>query len=198
MAKVKAPLLSLSASGSLAKTIVFFPWKGIQCVREHVVPSNPRSDPQNDQRGYMTSAVTSFHAGNFTTEDVGAFNRFAGTLAATMSGFNAYVQKFIAEIKLGNVWKNVRNVLISAIVDDGATVTCTAPAAALDLVINYGTRKTYLGTEKTMSDLTGGQYDCDLTGLAPSTKYYFQIVCGATGVDFGMSGIFEFTTAAAA
>ena len=128
---------------------------------------------------------------------MGAWNRYAGTLAQTMSGFNAFVQKFIAEIKIDNVWSYVRNVLISAIVDDGATITCTTPEAGLDLVINYGTRKTYLGSEEEMDDLTGGQYDFDLTGLAPETKYYFQIVSGVSGTKFGMSGIFEFTTAAA-
>jgi hypothetical protein len=175
---------------------VFFPWKGIQSVREHVVPSNPNSTAQQTQRGYMSAAVAEWHTGNYTTEDVGAFNRFAGILAKTMSGFNAFCQKHIAENMLGNTWKFIRNVLISDIVVDGCTVTCTAPLAGATILLKYGTRKTYLGSEETMNDLTGGQYDFDLTGLAPSTKYYFQIIHGATGVNYGMSGIFEFTTAA--
>lgn len=50
MAKVKSPLLSLSASGSIAKTITFANWKGNAYVRELVIPANPRTAGQLEQR----------------------------------------------------------------------------------------------------------------------------------------------------
>ncbi len=50
MAKVTGPLQSFSASGKLADSIVFAAWKGIAYVRQYVIPSNPQSSGQGDQR----------------------------------------------------------------------------------------------------------------------------------------------------
>lgn len=53
MAKVTLPLMSGSASGSIGKNIVFFPWKGYHVVREWVKPSNPKTGLQGDQRLFL-------------------------------------------------------------------------------------------------------------------------------------------------
>jgi hypothetical protein len=50
MAKVKGPLFSLEASGKLADSIVFFPWKGLHVVRQLTIPTNPQSVHQGDIR----------------------------------------------------------------------------------------------------------------------------------------------------
>lgn len=50
MAKVTGPLMSMSASGKLADAIVFFTWKGVNVVRGFVIPANPQSSDQGDQR----------------------------------------------------------------------------------------------------------------------------------------------------
>ncbi len=42
MAKVYMPLLSAQASGKLAKSMVHFYWKGLNVVRQWVIPTNPR------------------------------------------------------------------------------------------------------------------------------------------------------------
>lgn len=50
MAKVTGPLQSFSASGQIAKSIVFGAWKGVNYVRKYVIPANPQSSGQGDQR----------------------------------------------------------------------------------------------------------------------------------------------------
>jgi len=50
MAKVTGPLMSMSASGKLADSIVFSIWKGVAYVRQYVTPANPQSSDQGDQR----------------------------------------------------------------------------------------------------------------------------------------------------
>jgi hypothetical protein len=45
--------MSLGASGSVAKTIVFSHWKGRPYVRQHVTPANPRSAAQIGGRSMM-------------------------------------------------------------------------------------------------------------------------------------------------
>lgn len=50
MAKVTGPLMSMSASGKLGDAIVFSIWKGVAYVRQFVIPANPQSVGQGDQR----------------------------------------------------------------------------------------------------------------------------------------------------
>lgn len=45
--------MSLDASGSLADTIVFSKWKGRNYVRQHVIPSNPKTGLQTGVRAMM-------------------------------------------------------------------------------------------------------------------------------------------------
>lgn len=50
MAKVTAPLFSFTASGKIGDAMVFFGWKGLACVRQFIIPSNPQTALQGDQR----------------------------------------------------------------------------------------------------------------------------------------------------
>lgn len=95
MAKVKAPLLSFSASGQIAKALVYFTWKGIGVVRQHVIPANPQTPLQDIQRGYFGDAVDEWHDTKYTASDVAAWNRYAAILAKPMSGFNAFVKQWL-------------------------------------------------------------------------------------------------------
>jgi len=55
MARLTAPLLSLGASGSIAKSLVYSVWKGIPYVRVHVIPANPKSVAQQEVRGIFST-----------------------------------------------------------------------------------------------------------------------------------------------
>ena len=77
MAVLKGPFFSLSARGSLAKTLVYACWKGIQYVRQYVVPANPKTEAQQAQRGYFTEAVSRWHSIPWTTTDKQAWDRWA-------------------------------------------------------------------------------------------------------------------------
>jgi len=50
MAKVTGPLFSLSASGTIAKSMVHQGWKGLNVVRGWVKPANPKTGDQGDAR----------------------------------------------------------------------------------------------------------------------------------------------------
>ncbi len=50
MAKVTGPLFSMGASGKLGDAIVYFAWKGINVVREYIIPVNKESSGQGDRR----------------------------------------------------------------------------------------------------------------------------------------------------
>lgn len=55
MAKVKSPLLSISARGQIGKSAVFASWRGVPYARQHVTPSNPRTTAQTLTRTVFAS-----------------------------------------------------------------------------------------------------------------------------------------------
>jgi len=50
MAKVTGPLFSMSAAGTMGKAIVYFGWKGLNVVRQWVIPTNKQSAVQGNYR----------------------------------------------------------------------------------------------------------------------------------------------------
>lgn len=50
MAKAKTPLLSMGASGSVGKSMTLGKWRGVNYVRQHVVPANPNTSAQQAVR----------------------------------------------------------------------------------------------------------------------------------------------------
>lgn len=65
MAKVTGPLFSMSASGKLGNAIVHFGWKGLNVVRQYVIPANKMSLTQGSNRIFLGGtgrAVGKIHA----------------------------------------------------------------------------------------------------------------------------------------
>lgn len=50
MAGLTGPLFSLSARGTIAKTITYASWRGINYARERVIPANPQTTAQTEVR----------------------------------------------------------------------------------------------------------------------------------------------------
>lgn len=98
MAKLKAPLMSLGATGKLAGTLVFSTWKGIKTAREYVKPANPQTAAQTTQRNLFSSAVSAFR--NYLTDATGrtAWDVSALASGSAQSGFNVCVKNLLARI----------------------------------------------------------------------------------------------------
>ncbi|RQW06440.1 hypothetical protein EH223_02330 [candidate division KSB1 bacterium] len=93
MAKVKGPLLSLSASGTIGDAMTFGKWKGIPTCRIKSTPTNPNTANQQAQRTTFGNAVASWKAQDQTTQD--SWNTRAREMGLSMSGFNLYVREYI-------------------------------------------------------------------------------------------------------
>jgi len=88
MARVKGPLFSMDARGSIGKTLVFSVWRGINYVRRHAIPSNPKSAAQLSFRSmmkFLSQIWNGLSAANKATWDdrsdslnISPFNAFVG------------------------------------------------------------------------------------------------------------------------
>lgn len=190
MATVKAPLLSFGASGQLAKTLVYFPYKGLDVVRSHVVPANPNTAAQQVQRGYMTDAVDEWHAAGYTDGDHGAFSRWATTLGAGLSGFNAFVRSFINVAVGGDTWQRIAAAVSSAIGAAQFTVNVTSTSGGTAPVLHYGVSPTFMPNVVNMNDNTGNDWEATPTGLSSNTRYYWYISRGTPGGNYGRTGVY--------
>ena len=95
MAKVKGPLLSLSASGTIGDSMTFGKWKGVNTVRVKGTPTNPNTAAQLTQRTAFANAVASWKAQDQTTQT--DWNNRVRAMGLNMSGFNLYTQQYIKQ-----------------------------------------------------------------------------------------------------
>lgn len=88
MGKLTGALLSMGASGSIGKTLVYSKWKGVAYARQHVIPANPRTTKQVNNRAIWSLLGSAWLYA--PTQVVAAFNAFATGKALT--GRNKFYQ----------------------------------------------------------------------------------------------------------
>lgn len=99
MAKVTGPLLSLDASGSIASTMTYSRWKGINYVRQRVIPTYSNTSLQMAIRDLVRDASQAWKSNaTITPTTIDATYKNAFELAASgtgQSGFNLYMHNCI-------------------------------------------------------------------------------------------------------
>lgn len=196
MAKLKAPLFSFGASGKIADALVYFPWKGLNVVREYVVPANPKTTGQTTQRGYLAQAVTSIHgamawAAHLLDEtDIMAYALLGSTYATPRTWFNQACKIIIDQLVASK-----HPILYS---DGGTTPGADQLAVAITQVsayatagnFHYGTSKTALVNTKAGS-LAAQTWSATITGLTTGVKYFWQFRPTVPAASIGgISGIY--------
>ncbi len=88
MARVTGPLMSVDASGTIAKSVVFSKWKGRNYTRRWATPSNPKSAKQTAVRS-MLRFLSQWWA-SLSAPDAATWE--AAAASAKISPFNRYIQ----------------------------------------------------------------------------------------------------------
>ena len=210
MAKLKGPLFSLGASQQLGKTLVYFAWKGLNVVRQYVIPANPKTALQQTQRGYLTGAVAGIHTAQadatnpLKSIDQVAYSALAAVKGIIMTWFNMAVKLWV-DVKVA--------VKTPCVYSDMTFTTKTANAIDLELYLNEETGSTlaagkfYFGSTKTnlihakVATVTAGDKaalvaeDCSAF-LTAGVKAYVQFrPDAADGCEGADSGIYSFYAA---
>ena len=203
MAKLKAPLLSFSASGAIAKSLVFFSWKGLNVARQYTVPSNPNTLAQSTQRGLVTAAVAMVHAAEIVSPspliafDQAAYALWGSIYATPRTWFNQFVKNYIDQHRLSLKGAIYRGFTLTPTATQVTVLGTFTKEGANDITavnINYGTSKTNMinTLAATKAELAAGKA---VTGLSGKTKYFFQIRPTAHADFIGTySGIYFSTT----
>lgn len=203
MAKVTGPLMSLDASGSVGKAMVFSKWKGRNYVRQLVKPANPKSPLQVSTRSIMKFLAQNWAA--ISTADKATWQAIADQIIA--SPFNAYTKTNLANwtqflapgqvstlLRTGTFGQEAAAALqLAATGGVGqVTITCDMDTANDNwgLLIFRSTTTSFNGARDNLvgailQTATGTTTFID-TGLVADTYYY-------TGLQFTTSGKLETT-----
>ena len=184
-AVLKGPLFSLGASGQLAKALVYFPWKGLNVVREYVIPANPQTDPQTTQRDYLKDAVAMIHALQahatraLNATDVSAWALWAGVIQSATTWFNQMVRNYVDQMIAGDAWVGISAVVLAPGIDK-VNIQCgcvlgTGGAPPTNMTVRWGTSKTALFNSDTATPALLGGAGKDIAGLTTGVKYFFQL-----------------------
>lgn len=199
MAKLNAPLMSFAASGKIAKSLVFATWKGIDTVRQYVVPSNPKTPAQQAQRSLLTMAVNLWRASWLSQEIRESWNKLASTRGLTMSGFNLFtgqVTKLAAEDTNASIASdfdipggNKLDVSCKNI-DDGSAGDETG-----DFELLYGTSPDDMVGSATATLAAGkASFNIDTSIIEDNAEGWGLLrKASASGTVYDRSGIFPFT-----
>lgn len=182
MAKVLAPLFSNSASGALAQALVFFPWKGLNCVRKYVVPTNPNSTAQQAIRDKMRLAVAGVHtsmlaaAHPLDSEDRSAYALLGSLKPTPRTWFNSIVKQIVDQLVDSKYWYILSDMHCTPGVDQlsvAGWVTASVGGDPTSGKLWYGTSKSAMlsSIACTIAELNAGKV---IPSLTTGTKYFVQ------------------------
>ena len=115
MAKITGPLLSLSASGTIASSMTYSRWKGIGYVRQRVIPANPNTAAQQGTR--QTFSWLNAVARQMDANLMEAWEAYAGL--NRMTARNAIIRFNLADL-IGEA--DLTNVILSPPVRNGPPI----------------------------------------------------------------------------
>jgi len=193
MAVVDAPLFSFAASGQLGKALVFFPWKGLKCVRSYVHPANPETSDQEAQRTKLHTAVNFWHTTGLDAADITAWNALAAIMEKAQSGFNAFVAAVIAILKAGG---DTDMPYDGSIATGGAgtfTAICKDKLGkATSGFVDWGYSPTAMLTSTALAEAPASTWTAAAVAATTGAWVYgrFRLIAAAKTV--GNSGIFKF------
>lgn len=93
MVRVTGPFLSLDARGTLADVMTASFWRGINYIRQRIVPHNPKTSKQTAIRGALTDGVSKWRFGTITAAQKTMWNSYAK--GKEYSGFNRFMSKYL-------------------------------------------------------------------------------------------------------
>ncbi len=162
MAKVTGPLMSMSASGKLADSIVFFGWKGINVVRQWLKPANPMKESQGDRRIM-----------------IGGTGRACGKIVAGKS----FAQQLI-DLELIPTGQTKQSYLVKYILDHYITGS-TSYALEMSNCTNHTVYSAFGNAANTLAIVS---FDLDYAAIAPYDKALGLYLIARFGTAIPLSG----------
>jgi hypothetical protein len=162
MAKVQGPLFSMGASGKVGDAMVFSNWKGINVVRQWVIPVNKMTTGQGDQR--IMLGGTGRACGEVIAESAFADQLITLGLIPSGQSKQSYLVKYILD---------------HYIYDGTSYATQLAALTGHSAYASWGTGADTLGLV---------EFDLDYASVAPYNKALGLYLLAKTAIALGFTG----------
>jgi hypothetical protein len=193
MATVDAPLFSFGASGQLAKALVYFPWKGLKCVRSYVRPANPETTDQEAQRTKLHTGVDYWHTTGLTAGDITAWNALAAIDEKPQSGFNKFVASVIAILQAGGDTDMCKEGTLATGGAGTFTAICKdSLAKATSGFFDWGYSPTALLTSDALAEAPASTWTLAAEAATVGAWVYGRFRLIKAGLTVGRTGIYKF------
>ena len=188
MAKVKGPLFSIVAMGTIDNDLTYRKRKGIDDVKKYIKTVNPDTPGQQVQKGYFKNAIDAWSIDGYSEADKLAWDKFAKTKKVITSGFNRFTSSKIVAEKEGFTWNKLTNCTIYDVTAAGFKVDIDV-SSDLSGILYIGVSK-YSMLREIVGVFSVNKYTFTVTGLQDDTKYYFYIKSTSVG-EGARSGIYS-------
>ncbi len=122
MVKLTGPMMSIDASGTFAKSIVFSKWRGRNYARRHAVPANPNSPAQRGFRA-LFKFITQAYDGLTDAQKL----LWEGLSAnGNITGLNAQIRDAANRAKIGDGWRQAPDSVNPGSIDAPTDLTLVA------------------------------------------------------------------------
>jgi len=169
MAKLIGPLLSFSASKSIARTLAFSRTKGIKNAKAFSIPTDPGTPAQISQRSAMTTFVDLWTGGAIPAHMPTGWDLYCHITRKCYSGYHAYIRY---ANKFRNSYPSTFFAVTQTTVPPGRIRYSNAALAAINFPIDDGP-----------TDVFAGPDPRSMTHRGTSTKvsfYYLTPTLGAS------------------
>lgn len=167
MPKVIAPIFGLRASGTLAKTVTFTSWKGLNIAKSYAVPRNPNTPAQQAARGKFSTLSTIWNNNPILQRDRDPFEYRARAIHYRGSGYNLFLSKYMRhdDTTWGFVYdcRFWMHTLVMPNIQLRCTFNCTLPDTTLNIGWRSNSETCFLVDTVTTDSLGAGTYTADYT-----------------------------------
>ena len=199
MAKLTGPLLSFSALGTIADTVTYSRWKGIDFARQRVIPANPNTIAQQETRSVfktmseMWKVLPALPIAPWDANAVGrpftGRNRFMGDNLQVIRG-DANMQDFIGSP--GSLAGPATPPISAAYSAPNITVTMVEPTLPTGWTIQAAVAMAFPDQDPEVT-FVGPVFAAE-DNVTPITSVVLDITAGATGL-YVVSGWYRFLRA---
>lgn len=174
MAKLRAPLLSLSASGNIGKAIQFYRNARKHLARQTGKPSAPPTEAQQNHHAQFATMAESWRTTQTITPFGPAWSLYANTWLAPHTGYTAFMRMYFNVLADGSLYTEFYDQSFFTIQSNriGLSIYTTDNPNAVQIRIGPDPGDLY--TQKSASFTAPHRWYALFTGLAPDTEYFFQ------------------------
>jgi len=193
LAKVKSPLFSIVAMGTVDKSLIYRKRKGINDVKKYTKTINPNTPGQQGQKGFFKEAIEAWNTDGYNFDDLRAWNIYARLMGRSLSGINIYSSNRINALKVGNTWNSLTNCIIYDVTGVGFKVDIDIGSDQLGKL--YIGKSKYYMAQEFAGVFSGGKYTFTITGLEMLKEYFFYVK-NTSANENGRTGIYKQKTLA--